>query len=207
MPLTHPAVKYPASGFALITALIMLLVISVLALGGARLALDSKRTTRNQRDFEIAFQAAEAALRDAEMDIQNTTGPKSRSAIFQPTAATGFTVEGGCNIGTTVAAPYQGLCNTLANINAQIWNTVSWSASATNPQTVAYGTFTGRTFPTGTGLTPSQKPRYIIELLPDQSIGGAVDNTRYMYRVTAVGFGPNNATQAMVQSLYRKTDN
>ena len=43
------------TGIALITAVIMLLVITLLALGGARLALDTKRSTRNQRDFEIAL--------------------------------------------------------------------------------------------------------------------------------------------------------
>jgi type IV pilus assembly protein PilX len=62
-----------STGFALITALVMLLVITLLAIGGARLAIDSKRMSRNQRDTDIAFQAAEAALRDAEYDIQNAS--------------------------------------------------------------------------------------------------------------------------------------
>jgi type IV pilus assembly protein PilX len=72
------------TGIALITAVIMLLVITLLALGGARLALDTKRSTRNQRDFEIAYQAAEAALYDAEIDIQGAVAAKSRSSIFAP---------------------------------------------------------------------------------------------------------------------------
>ncbi|WP_049279857.1 pilus assembly PilX family protein, partial [Ralstonia solanacearum] len=66
MLLNNARLQRRSAGFALITSLIMLLVITILALGGARLALDSKRISRNQRDNSIAFQAAEAALRDAE---------------------------------------------------------------------------------------------------------------------------------------------
>lgn len=72
-----------------------------------------------------------------------------------------------------------------------------------------YGTFTGRQYPTGSGLTPARKPRYLIELLPDSSNGRSASNDaakRYLYRITAIGFGPNDTTRAMVQSIYRKSD-
>ncbi|MGO4303156.1 pilus assembly PilX family protein [Cupriavidus sp. RAF12] len=191
-----------AQGVALITAVIMLLVITLLALGGARIALDTKRSTRNQRDFEIAYQAAEAALRDAEMDIQNAVGPNSRSTKFSPFSPEGF-LPGGCNTGTNL-----GLCDTFAATGEPIWNTIDWTATVGNT-TVEYGTFTGRSFPTGSGLTPGRKPRYLIELLRETSSGGLASDptaTRYMYRITAVGFGPNDTTRAMVQSSYRKSD-
>jgi type IV pilus assembly protein PilX len=185
----------------------MLLVITLLALAGARIALDSKRTSRNQRDFEIAYMAAEAALRDAEMDIQNASGPNRRSDLFSPTSSQGF-LPGDCNTGTTAPSKYQGLCDTFSNSGEPIWNTINWTA-ATGNKTVEYGTFTGRSFPTGNGITPDRRPRYLIELLRDNTSGGlasGADNTRYMYRITAVGFGPNDTTRAIVQSTYRKTD-
>lgn len=47
-------------GIALITALVMLLIISVIAIAGARLAIGSKRMASNQRDRDLAQQAAEA---------------------------------------------------------------------------------------------------------------------------------------------------
>lgn len=200
-----------ATGFALITALVMLLVITLLAIGGARLAIDSKRMSRNQRDTDIAFQAAEAALRDAEYDIQNAsagngTATNTRSAIFDPTKTTGFPGSG-CNTGGPgTATPYQGLCQPAPDGATAVWNTVSWSTSGT-PQTVGFGDFTGRTFPTGTGLLPAQKPRYIIEILPDRTIGGNVQGpATFLYRITAVGWGPNLGAQVMLQSVYRKTD-
>lgn len=196
-----------ANGIALITAVIMLLVITLLALGGARIALDTKRSTRNQRDFEIAYQAAEAALYDAEIDIQNSSATLSRSSYFAPNKADGF-LAGGCNSGTTAPTPFLGLCDTFGGTGDPIWNSIDWTASAGN-RTVEYGTFTGRTFPTGSGLTPGRKPRYLIELVPDNTNGASASSDtakRYMYRITAVGFGPNDTTRALVQSIYRKSD-
>ncbi|TSP12457.1 pilus assembly PilX family protein [Cupriavidus campinensis] len=211
MPVTRQPTRLRRSGrargVALITAVIMLLVITLLALGGARIALDTKRSTRNQRDFEIAYQAAEAALRDAEMDIQLANNPKSRSAKFSPLSAEGF-LAGGCNTGTDASAPYLGLCDTFANKENPIWNTVDWTAAVGNT-TVEYGTFTGRNYPTGSGLTPGRKPRYLIEVLRENKNGtlaSGEDAVRYMYRITAVGFGPNDTTRAIVQSTYRKSD-
>lgn len=204
-------VQRRATGFALITALVMLLVITILAIGGARLAIDSKRMSRNQRDTDIAFQAAEAALRDAEYDIQNASAgngaaTNSRSAIFDPTKTTGFPGSG-CNTGGPgTTTPYQGLCQPAPDGTTGVWNTVSWSTSGT-VQTVGFGDFTGRNFPTGTGLLPAQKPRYIIEVLPDRTIGGNVQGpASFLYRITAVGWGPNKGAQVMLQSIYRKTD-
>lgn len=196
-------------GFALITALVMLLVITVLALAGARMALDTKRMSRNQRDSDIAFQAAEAALRDAEYDIRNNTAINSRVAQFQPESAEGFpAVAGTCNSGTPGPTSGRGLCLPSADNDNPVWKTVSWNVSATTPQTVAYGDFTGRTFPTGSGVLPPVKPRYIIELLPDTSNGMAPPaggtTGPYLYRITAVGWGPNSSAPVMLQTTYRK---
>ena len=189
-------------GVALLTVVIMLLVITLLALAGSRLALDGKRAARNQRDYEIAYMAAEAALRDAELDIQGASGTSNRSQIFSPESSQGF-IAGDCNTGTAPTSPYQGLCDTFANTGEPIWNTIDWTTSIGN-KTVEYGTFTGRSFATGSGLTPSRRPRYLIELLRDNAIGSdASGPSRYMYRITAVGFGPNDTTRAMVQSTYR----
>ncbi|PLQ01593.1 pilus assembly PilX family protein [Cupriavidus pauculus] len=190
-------------GVALITAVIMLLVITLLAVAGARAALDSKRSSRNQRDFDIAFQAAEAALRDAEVDIERGT----RAAKFDPTQPEGFTV--GCGTSAAAGTPTLGLCDTLSTWQtANIWDSVNWTAT-TGQNTVEYGTFTGLVFPTGTGLTPGRKPRYLIEMLQDTELGedaGLNKVPKYIYRVTAVGFGPNDTTRAMVQMYYRKME-
>ena len=189
-------------GIALITAVIMLLVITMLAIAGARAALDTKRSSRNQRDFEIAFQAAEAALRDAEKDIESG----SRADSFIPTAPKGFMA--GCGTGTSKADPTLGLCDTTDTWTAtNIWDQVDWTTKV-GQRTVEYGTFTGLAFPTGAGLTPARKPRYLIEIFQDTELGEDATGTQsppsFIYRVTAVGFGPNDTTRAVVQTYYRR---
>ncbi|ATG20534.1 pilus assembly protein PilX [Ralstonia pickettii] len=208
MPLIHLCSSRRMKGFALITALVMLLVITVLALGGARLALDSKRISRNQRDNSIAFQAAEAALRDAERDIQSGV----RTSLFSANSIQGFPASG-CNAGpSNSASSLRGLCATVDESNP-IWNTVSWKDGGTESQTVAYGDFTGQKFPIGTGVLPSQLPRYIIEVVQYKAPGATADSTpgagnqsTFFYRITAVGWGPTGGAPVMLQSFYLKPD-
>ena len=188
-------------GMALITTLTMLVVVMLLSVTGARIALDGKRNARSMRDMDVAFQAAEAALRDAELDIEESPGPASRSRIFSHQSSEGFLV--GCNMGTAGAKPYLGLCLSR-NDSTPAWNEVDWDTTV-NPRTVKFGDFTGRSFPTGAGSMPARVPRYLIELMTDNGNGTSATGQLYVYRITALGFGPNDATRAMVQSVYRKS--
>ncbi|MHA6821506.1 pilus assembly PilX family protein [Ralstonia pseudosolanacearum] len=217
MPLNNARLQPRAAGFALITALVMLLVITILALGGARLALDSKRISRNQRDNSIAFQAAEAALRDAERDIENAGAVStSRSSQFTRIDGNRNFPGSGCLTGgpeNPIETRLRGLCGT--DETNPIWNNVSWKDSGSDSQTVGYGDFTGQSFPIGQGVLPSQRPRYIIEALQDKTMGvdagytggsSKTDGTPYIFRITAVGWGPYGSAPVMVQSYYRKSD-
>lgn len=189
-------------GLALITTLVMLLVISAIAIAGARLAIGSKRMASNQRDRDLALQAAEAALLDAEIDIQGVSAASGRSAVFSGAALNVLPFAAGCNTGTSGAAPFQGLCDAVID-GTPNWLAVDFTQTGAAARTVGYGTFTGRRFPTAQGgLLPAALPRYIIEPIPDTSPGAS--EGAYLFRVTAVGFGANPATQVMLQSYYRK---
>ncbi|MDB5774270.1 MAG: pilus assembly protein [Herbaspirillum sp.] len=59
-------------GAALVIALLMLIVLLMLGLGAMRISLLSQKMGRHQRDRQIAWQAAEAALADAEYTIGAT---------------------------------------------------------------------------------------------------------------------------------------
>lgn len=59
-------------GATLIVALVMLLLISLLAIGGMQSSALQERMASNAHDGAISFQAAEAALRQGEHDIMNT---------------------------------------------------------------------------------------------------------------------------------------
>jgi len=56
-------------GASLLIVLLMLVVVMLFGVSAAQLTLMNEKSSRNDRDRHIAFQAAEAGLRDAERDI------------------------------------------------------------------------------------------------------------------------------------------
>ncbi|MDP3348571.1 MAG: PilX N-terminal domain-containing pilus assembly protein [Hydrogenophaga sp.] len=190
---TH-CLRQREQGFSLITTLVLLVIASLLGVAASQLVLMSERSSRYDRDRLIAFQAAEAALLDAEMDIR---GPGSmRAALFSPTSITGF--EDGCsNAGMT-----RGMCLPASLSARPVWSTVSFTDTT---RTVAFGDYTGRKYAAGeSGVQPARPPRYLIEVIQDLSPGSNVGAQRHMYRVSAVGFGPREETQVMLQMFFRK---
>jgi len=80
--------------------------------------------------------------------------------------------------------------------------TVDFTDTSNTAKSVALGTFTGKTFAAGgIGVQPAQAPRYIIEVVPDTI--GSRSEPNYLYRVTAMGFGPRSDIQAVMQMVYR----
>lgn len=200
--------KAHARAAALPVVLLILIVTCMLGLSAADLAVLDGKALHNAYDQEMAFQAAEAGLRDAELDIAGSPdAARSRSALFSADSAAGFTAacsgEGGIGLG---------LCLGAAEGAAPAWRQADFLAgdngasSASAFPTVPYGSFTGRRMQTGTGALPVRPPRYLIELLADSAPGANADmaGLRYLYRITAMGFGAQETTQVMLQSFYRK---
>jgi type IV pilus assembly protein PilX len=181
------------AGASLVMVLLILVVVSVLGVGGAQVALMSERSSRNDRDQQIAWQAAEAGLLDAESDIFDTTS--TRRTTFDSKSQTAFAL----NCGTSGTG--RGLC-ALPTAGKPAWLTVDFADTSSSAATVEYGTFTSKSFSAGTsGVRPALRPRYIIEIVPD-TIGDKSDPS-YLYRVTTMGFGPRQDIQAVLQTLYR----
>ena len=191
-------------GVSLVVSLLMLIVVMLLGLSATQIALQSEKASRNDRDRQIAFQAAEAALLDAEMDIDESPDPKrSRSAIFSRDNTFAF-VEG-CGQGED--NPFLGLCAQGTE------GTPSWLATdllnrTSSAGSVPYGKFTGQTFQVGEGSLPARLPRYIIEQIPYNAPGESAEQATqaYLYRVTGIGFGVRETTLVVLQSIYRKPD-
>jgi type IV pilus assembly protein PilX len=180
----------------------MLVVVALLGMSGAHIALQGEKASRNERDRRVAFQAAEAALADAELDIENSPDPaRSRSGIFSRTSTEGFTA--GCGAGDDNG--YLGLCSS-ADGTSPAWLTVDFLEVGATARSVPYGRFTGQEFPAGKGPLPARPPRYIIELLAYNKPGEVADREGmgYVYRITAVGFGMRESTQVALQTIYRK---
>lgn len=186
----------PERGFSLIVTLILLVIVTVLSIAASQMVLLSERSTRFDRDRQIAFQAAEAALLDAEFDIRgpNTAGSQ-RVGSFAKTSQLGF-VEG-CGTGAD-----RGKCLRAADGQPPVWLSVDFTDQSAASKTVGFGEFTGRILSTGsTGIRPEQPPRYLIEAIEDNTPGQA---GQFQYRVTAMGFGPRKETQAVVQMIFKK---
>jgi type IV pilus assembly protein PilX len=191
-------------GIALIICLLMLIATLLLGISAAQIALQGEKASRNDRDRQIAFQAAEAALMDAEMDIENSPDPvRTRSALFSPEKTEGFI--DGC--ATEGSGKFFGLClHALAGM-PPVWLTVDFSDDqSSTARSVPYGRFTGQTFHAGKGSLPARAPRYIVELMVYNKPGESADlsGKTYFYRVTAVGFGARESTRIVLQTFYRK---
>jgi type IV pilus assembly protein PilX len=69
MGTTSPSARQ--RGSALIVSLVMLLLLSLIGIAGMQTTILQDRMTGNLQDQELAFQAAEAALREAEDTLRN----------------------------------------------------------------------------------------------------------------------------------------
>lgn len=185
-------------GASLIIVLILLVIVSTIGIGAVQISIMGERGSRNDRDYQIAWQSAEAGLADAEFDIRGP-GVSNRKSIFVANDPTPFLED----CGTT--ANSKGLCLPKL-IGKPVWLMVDFTVSD-SPST-EFGDFTSRSFDAGsTGLKPRKKPRYIIELLPDTGASGNAAigaDKKYVYRVTSMGFGPRDDIQSVMQMLFRK---
>lgn len=93
--LHHPLAHFPLHrqrGVALLVALILLIVITLVGLAAIGTTLLQNRAAANQYDRSVAFQASEAALRQAQVAIQNATATQTAPAGFEdcstPTGST-----------------------------------------------------------------------------------------------------------------------
>lgn len=214
----EPGARVPQTsrGIALPLVLLFLLIITIAATFGIRRATLNEGITRNQLDYEVSRQAAEAALRDGERDANlqgNVAGaPCARNAarpietlktgmqFFNPTC-----LRGQCRMDGD--AGYYDASNFAANppINPQPWWPTAklgqWTVNQVFPVTacnfngsVPIGTFTGVLPVRGV----ARQPEYLIEYLTRGS-----DATERAIRVTARGFGADVNTETVVQSYFK----
>lgn len=191
-------------GAALLVTLCVLLALMIIGVSAMRSALNGEKAARAERDRHVAFQAAEAALADAERDIEGAAGKDSpRAAMFRPGRAADFV--DGCGAGA--GNPALGLCARALPPAAPVWQRVRLHAAepAAGARFVEYGHFTAASMPVGRGMLPARLPRYIIEQLPYVRAGeNASAQTELFYRITAIGFGASAAHCVVLQSYYLK---
>lgn len=179
---------YRQGGAALLTGLIFLIILTLLGITAMQTSIMEERMSGNTRDRNIAFQAAEAALRDAELDIQCKKIDGSAATVKRVI---------GCISGMAGAdaSCTGGLCCVINNPAllcvappSPVYLTKSLSAAPS----VVYGNYTGA--PAIPGV--AAQPRYLIEPFLKQQVN--------YYRITARGYGVNSNTQVTLQEVYKE---
>ncbi len=167
----------------LITALIFLVILTLIGVSLSNSGTLEERIGRNIRDQDIAYAAAEAALRDAELHI---------SGAYQwPYAAVklvDFNTD--CD---------NGLCDPLstAPVNAAQLNFFE-DSTGFGTKAIAIGSVTG----SPEVLHVADQPRYLIEILPTKlgSVTGTTSNK--IFRITAQAVGQSDNTRIVLQEIY-----
>ncbi|MDI1339128.1 PilX N-terminal domain-containing pilus assembly protein [Polaromonas sp.] len=220
---SQPSSGHAEGGVALPVVLMFLLVITILGTLGIRRATTGETLSRNQLDYEVARQATEAALRDAERDLLlNASGIMPNALCSRGTdrplggALGSPAFDTNCPRGQCrFELSYYDSSNYTTVTNPEPWwPTINakqgrWDgdpASAASPKPGdATGVNTNCTFngsvPLGTftGVARiagvARQPEYLIEYL-------ARADDKVM-RVTARGFGADINTEVVMQTYFR----
>lgn len=197
-------------GATLVFALCMLVVMLLLGVSAAQLALQGERSARAERDRQLAFQAAEEALMDAQIDIEGRPGAPGRSTAFDSVASFADCAANAADSSVGTDSAQAGLCLPAASGAAPLWRQLALDADDAGAM-VDYGRFTGAAMASGAGMLPTRRPRYLVELLPAHLPGeevaapaGEAVGAGHLYRITAIGFGAQADTQVVLQTYYRK---
>ena len=174
-------------GLSLITALLFMVAALILGVSVIGINAMQERMIGNTKDRALAMQAAEAALRDAELDISRNVS-----------SASAFSDD--CSLGLCTPPSQRGVPSPL-QVHQQPG--FSWADAA---KVRAYTQYTGvEPFP-----SVAQAPVYVIEKLgsmgvpPGESELDAGAGARNGYRITARATGAREDTVVVLQSIFAR---
>ena len=182
-----PSTRGRQSGMSLFPALMFLLVLAVLGVSALNSTVMQEKMVSNTKDANLAFQAAEAGLRDAEADVvKNITG----GTVFSSSCTHGL-----CTPPSTWASPS----------SLDISKAIDWSNGGL---TRSYGAYTS------SSALPdvAAQPQYVIEKLSSLPVGpggsagiglpGLPLNGGAAYRLTVLATGVRAETRVILQSTF-----
>ena len=203
--------KRPQKGLALIVVLGMMSVVFVVSAISVRLTLLAERSARNDRDRQIAFQSAEAALADAELDIMGPNSAANKRCSVRSKRLEGLFVP---ECGDSTADKTRGLCGLNSAALKPLYTSINFEESSDALRRyVTFGEFTGRSSAfvlAGSGGLSASTPKYIIEVVnhvpPVSANGKPVEAAplEQAFLVTAVGYGVSVNTKVMLQATIFK---
>lgn len=167
-------------GVALFIALVVLLIITIIGVAGLQTTRFEERMASNARDHQVAFQAAEASLRTAEIQLE------ALAPGFEP----------------SFAANANGRFRPSAPGAQPRWEAADWPGDATIP-TVADNVGT-------VAAQPKYIVEYLAQVAFQQDAnnqggyGEGEPELADVFRVTAYGTGRSADARVLLQSTYGK---
>jgi type IV pilus assembly protein PilX len=183
-------------GAILFIVLAFLVVLTMLGLSMFGVTSSEEKMARNFRDSEVAHEAAEAALRDAEIRIDGFyVFATDAAAAPKPISPLAFSQD--CTNGLCEKSATQPVENMFG---AGTDNSAALSSCPGGCNGDGSGTTTSS--PTVNGV--AAQPRYLIEKMDWQSAGNSLSNPvpKQAYRITAKGVGRSGKTEVLLQEIY-----
>ena len=173
---SQPRLHSRERGAVLVVALLMLLIMTVLGVTAMQMSRMEERMAGNSRDINLAFQGAEAGLRDSEERIRVLT--------LRPTTCT----TAPCDVFRKSILPTD-----MRSANAGWWTTNGREYGVAGTREV-----------TDTTRDPLEVVED-LGFVPDSlTVGHGPPEGRNFYRVTANSTGASDTAQALLESTYSK---
>jgi type IV pilus assembly protein PilX len=169
------------SGAALVVSLLILLVMTLIGVSSMQTTTMEEKMASNTRERQQAFEAAEAALRAAELHIFN-------------------------NVSLTNSFDTNGTDGHYDNSVQELWRTLSWTPNTDCKPYTGYNTYGTTTVQAPCyiiehyGSFNSEIDQYNLGGYGTNAGGGDVE----MFRITVRGTGPNSQAPVFLQSYYGK---
>jgi len=184
------------NGSVLLISLVLLLILTVVGVASISGVTMTEKMTNSQRDYDTAFELAEAALVQGERWLDDYDGgfkvEQVAADCTQTICWTSDCQDGLCFRGEYLAT--DSLCE-VDNSGDPVWQeTANWANAADYSEAVP-------------GV---ESPKYMIEFLcyapqkaSDPSPTPPYSDAVRIYRVTALAYGAHPETRVMLQSTYR----
>lgn len=168
------------SGAILVLSLVLIIVLTLIGITAMKTSTFEERMAFNLQDSNLAFQAAESALREAERTIDAKTALPHELPCPD---------DGGCSSIEVL------ISSSTAFDDVDDFRSMSYSSWVSNGQEISNAV-------SGTAANA----RYIIRevrFVPDSlNVGHGVPPGRYLYEITAIGVGETDRAEKVLQSTF-----
>lgn len=191
-------------GVALISAMLLLIIITILALSMFRSFPTQEKIAGNVREKERAFHAANSALQFAEFWLMANVATGDVVCGAQGVLLNGNLNEGQIcsNVLYTNLGQPAGLVPDVKTVPWLVNNKMIGTQYTPNGLTIQYTAPDGATLAGGPQLTLNDSTYFTAPVYFIADLGGAGDAKGEVYQIDAYAYGGSTSTVAVVESVY-----